>query len=473
MSDTETDTSSVASDNDGGSVTTIELSASDQTGTESSTETASGGDTFTGISVSGSIYFGTGNYSENSFDSDSFTEQNGSNTTLDPSGMLNGSSSSTGTDTDSWNGNRQDTDSMSTPGGDSDPVTVTDQDFGNTTTPKNITTSFSAGNSTESGGSTLQTTETHSYSESDPDLSYSDVTITNSAITTPAGEDGSTSSTGGSLTNSASGTLRDEASFTAAPTTPNAPSPNNGQTETDTGSSDAPETGAAEANRDLNTVPDTPAKPPAVNADLLVFLGSGSTNTTSPGTVQGAAVISQIGTPTCMACHGGLTAGLKTFDDLSSGDKAAIAMFGADKPQFTNDAGRVLQGGTGVVMVIGGLVAAPSSLGTSSIIILKGMDNIQASIFGSKTFTYMVTKDLTGSDRLALVADIASDGPHLVKGVVVGSFKSLSILVKPGMLLEESIVAKVAADAAVAAAKEAAEHPGQAAEIGAKALVTE
>jgi hypothetical protein len=67
-------------------------------------------------------------------------------------------------------------------------------------------------------------------------------------------------------------------------------------------------------------------------------------------------VISKIGKPTCMACHGGLNAGLTTYEELSESQKSAIQMWSADKPAAVNAVARMVQAGTGGLMVVGGVL---------------------------------------------------------------------------------------------------------------------
>ena len=85
--------------------------------------------------------------------------------------MLNGTDTSSDYEFTTWNHSRQDMDSVST-SGDEEPVTLTDQDYGSKTTQANPSTSYSAGTPTEQGGTTVQTENTHSFSEGD---TYTDV----------------------------------------------------------------------------------------------------------------------------------------------------------------------------------------------------------------------------------------------------------------------------------------------------------
>ena len=73
---------------------------------------------------------------------------------------------------------------------------MTDQDFDTLTNNVGVTTLYSNGNASEEGGSTAQTADTDSSSATDPESSYSAVTINDSTITTSAGDDDGESSTG-------------------------------------------------------------------------------------------------------------------------------------------------------------------------------------------------------------------------------------------------------------------------------------
>ena len=118
------------------------MSSSDQTGTEDSTDTSSGTDTFSGINEDGSDYSGTGSFSETALDSNSFTEHDSSNLTTGPSGLLNGTVSSSAYETHTWSDTRDDWDGVSTGGSDTDPITLTDDESGSTTDPVNDTTLY-------------------------------------------------------------------------------------------------------------------------------------------------------------------------------------------------------------------------------------------------------------------------------------------------------------------------------------------
>ena len=80
---------------------------------------------------------------------------------------------------------------MSASGGNAEHVTLTDQDYGTKTTAANPTTNDSEGTPTDQGGTTVQTSETHSITGRD---SYE--STDNSDSTTPAGGKTSTNSSG-------------------------------------------------------------------------------------------------------------------------------------------------------------------------------------------------------------------------------------------------------------------------------------
>ena len=233
-SDAETDTSSDTADNQQGTTTETEDTTSDGSGMESSTETTSGIETFDGIEEDGSDYSGSGGFTENSFDSTTYTNHDDSDMTIDASGLLNGTDTSTGYDFETWNDINQDTDNISTSAEADDPVSLTDQVFGNTNNQENVVTTYAAGIQSEQGGSTLQTTETHSLSESDPLSSYGDVATDNATETIPAGGEGTATLTGGSP----SGTLsRGFAVYASSTGNPSAPTSTDTQTNTPQGAS--------------------------------------------------------------------------------------------------------------------------------------------------------------------------------------------------------------------------------------------
>jgi hypothetical protein len=171
-SDAETDTSSDTSSDQQGTLTGTQITSSLGSGMESSTETSSGTESFSGIIEDDSDFSGSGSFTETAFDSTTYTNNDGSNTTTDGAGNLNGTTSSDDYGNDIWSQSRQDMDNVSSSGSGDQPVTLTEQDFGTTTTQSNPVTSYSGGTPTQQGGTTVQTSETHSVSEND---SYSDV----------------------------------------------------------------------------------------------------------------------------------------------------------------------------------------------------------------------------------------------------------------------------------------------------------
>ena len=200
-SDNETDTSSDFTNNDQGTTTETQVATSDQTQTASSTETSSGTDSFTGVVENGSTYSGSGVYSDSSFDSNSSINHDDSDTTTDPSGLVNGSDASTESGTDTSGSTSQDLESLDTSDGQSDPVTVTALDSDSSINEADVVTSYSEGTPSEQGGTTLQVAESDTFTEADPQSSYEDVSADNSTDVTPAGQDttGDSSEGGGGL----------------------------------------------------------------------------------------------------------------------------------------------------------------------------------------------------------------------------------------------------------------------------------
>ena len=135
---------------------------------ESSTETSSGTESFDGVEEDDSDYSGSGGFTGNSFDSTTYTDHDGSDTTTDAAGKLNGTESQNDYELHTWNETRQDVDSVSAPG-DDESDTDTDQDYGTTTKQVNILTSYTEGTPTEQGGTTIQKDDTNSFTEEDPE----------------------------------------------------------------------------------------------------------------------------------------------------------------------------------------------------------------------------------------------------------------------------------------------------------------
>ena len=213
LGDTSSDTSSDPHDHNQGTTTYTDGSTSNASGMTSSTETSSETESFSGVDEHDSDFFGSGTFTGSDFDRrrtptttartrprtprfpTSYpdwrrrAERNRapgstrttptspvpapsprttsirrftpitmrSDTTTDASDRLNGTDTSDDDKLPRWSDGRQDVDSVSASGGDAEPVTLTDQDYGTKTTAANPTTSDSEGTPTHQGGTTVQT----------------------------------------------------------------------------------------------------------------------------------------------------------------------------------------------------------------------------------------------------------------------------------------------------------------------------
>ena len=124
----------------------------------SSTETSGGTEAFSGIDENDSDFSGSGTFTETDSDSTTYTDNDGSDTTTDAAGKLNGTVSSSDSESDTWNKSRQDVDNVNGPG-DDEPVTLTEQDYGTRITQSNPSTNYNAGTPTQQGGTTVQMSE--------------------------------------------------------------------------------------------------------------------------------------------------------------------------------------------------------------------------------------------------------------------------------------------------------------------------
>ncbi len=193
LGDISSDTSSDPHDHNQGLTTYTDDSTSNASGMTSSTETSSGTESFSGIDKDDTDFSGPSTFTKNDFDSTIHAANDASDTTTGASNRLNGTDTSDDDKLARCSDGRQDVDQVSAPGGDAKPVTLTDQAYGTKMTAANPTTSDSEGTPTYQGGTTVQTSQTHSVTGPG---SSTDVSTGNSDSPTPAGRKISTNSSG-------------------------------------------------------------------------------------------------------------------------------------------------------------------------------------------------------------------------------------------------------------------------------------